>query len=799
MIRTTLLLITAIGGASQADELSVYPQSIQLSGARDFQSLVVHRVAENGLTTDATQSATLSIKDSSVAKLDGFKVVPLKDGQTQLVVESEGSTVEVPVVVNQAAVDTPLSFRLDVVPVLTRTGCNSGRCHGAARGKDGFSLSLYGFDPSGDYFRLAKEIPGRRINLARPDASLILTKGTGTAPHSGGERFTEDSEYFATLSRWLKEGAHDDAHDIARPTSISIFPPEAVLAGEGKPQQLVVIAGYSDGTTRDVTQLATFISNNDNSAPVSEEGLIMSGKRGEAFVMARFDAFTEGIPVIVLPADSNMDLPEVAAANYIDELVNAKLRKLLIEPSPLCSDEHFLRRAYLDIVGLMPNEHEYTRFMASKAANKRGQLVDELLEREEFVDLWAMKLGEMLKIRTANQVSYKALLGFHNWVRHQIANDMPLNELLAEVMRAEGGTFDSPATNFYQIEANNRLLAENVAQSFFGMRIQCAQCHNHPFDRWTMDDYYGFTAFFSRIGFKQSNDPREYIVHELENGETYHVVDNRPVEPRYLGGGEAETEGKRRRAVLSEWVSQSDNPYVARNLANVVWAHHFGRGIVEPVDDVRISNPPVNEPLLAELATRFRTSNFNLKALVRDICQSHAYQRSTQANKTNIEDLTNFSKAAVRRIRAEVLLDSLSRITDTKDRFARLPENARSVQIADGAVSNYFLSTFGRANRDTVCSCEVDVVPTLSQALHLINGETTNEKIEEGLLVSRLINDGATPEAIIEKLYLRCYSRRPTAEEIMALKGTFESDNMESELNDVFWAMLNSKEFIFNH
>ena len=799
MIRTTAFVLCVCLSSVYAADVSVYPPDIKLSGARDFQSFIVHTVADTGLTTDATDSAKLSIADTAVAKLDGQRVLPVGDGKTQLVVESNGSKIEVPVVVSDAKSDDPLSFRLDVVPVLTRTGCNSGRCHGAARGKDGFRLSLYGFDPNGDYHRLAREIPGRRINLARPHASLILTKGTGNAPHSGGERFTEDSEYYATLTRWLEEGGNDDKDNVARPTGINIFPPEAVLTGKGQKQQLVVVADYSDGTTRDITQLATFISNNDNSADVSEAGLIESGARGEAFVMARFDAFTEGMPVIALPADADMSMPKTENANYIDELVAAKLNKLLIEPSAVCSDEQFLRRAYVDIVGLMPNEDEYNGFLASESENKRSELVDTLLEREEFVDLWAMKLGEMLKIRTANQVSYKALLGFHNWVRNQIAKDMPLNELLAEVMRAEGGTFDSPATNFYQIEANNRLLAENVAQSFFGMRIQCAQCHNHPFDRWTMDDYYGFTAFFSRIGFKQSNDPREYIVHELENGETYHVVDNRPVDPKYLGGEQAETDGEKRRAVLAKWVSQSENPYVARNLVNVVWAHHLGRGIVEPVDDVRISNPPVNEPLLAELAKRFRESNFNLKGLVRDICNSNTYQRSTQANETNKEDLTNFSKAAVRRIRAEVLLDSLSRITDTRDRFARLPEDARSVQIADGAVSNYFLSTFGRANRETVCSCEVDVVPTLSQALHLINGETTNEKIEEGSLVARLLKEDVSPEAIIEKLYVRCYSRKPTADEITAVKGTFESDDMESELNDVFWALLNSKEFIFNH
>ena len=785
--------------SSASGELTVYPSQVNLEGARDSQAVIVQEKDQSGLTRDVTEDCQISVVNDSIAVLIDNRVKPAGNGDTHLLVSYADEQIRIPIRVLNVKQDDRLSFRLDVIPVLTRTGCNSGRCHGAARGKDGFGLSLYGFDPEGDYHRLTTEMPGRRINLARPEASLILTKGTGGAAHSGGERFTSDSDYYRTLVRWLREGAGNDKADVAHPTGIRIYPEEAVIAGQGQTQQLLVVANYSDGTTRDVTEFTTFISNNDNSAAVSENGVITSGARGEAFVMGRFASFTEGVPVIALPEDANLNIPADKAANYIDELVGQKLRKLLIQPSALCTDEQFLRRVYIDLAGILPSEAEYEQFINDTAPDKRARLIDELLEREDFLNLWAMKIGEMLKIRTANQVSYKALLGFHQWVRDQIASDVPLNRLLAGVISAEGGTFDSPATNFYQIEANNRLLAENVAQSFFGMRIQCAQCHNHPFDRWTMDDYYGFTAFFSRIGFKQSTDPREYIVHELGHGETYHVVDNRAVAPKFLGGDIPETDGLKRREVLAHWVADADNPYVATNLANVVWAHHLGRGIVDPVDDVRISNPPVNAPLLSELSRRFRESDFNLKVLVRDICNSRTYQRSTIPNETNAEDLTNFSRAAVRRMRAEVLLDSLSRITDTRDRFARLPADARSIEIADGAVSNYFLSTFGRANRETVCSCEVDVVPTLSQAFHLINGDTTNSKIKEGGLVSRLLDQGNSPEDIISRLYIRCYSRRPAASEIDQLVGTFDSDEMESDLNDVFWALLNSKEFIFNH
>lgn len=797
-----LLLIGPVAAVAQdgSPSAALYPADITLSGKRDAQTLVIQATDADGVTRDLTSAAEIRSDDPEVARVDGNRVFPVGNGSTTVRVRVNDQELTASVTVADADADPPLSFRLDVMPIFSKAGCNSGRCHGAARGKDGFQLSLYGFDPEGDHFRLTREITGRRINLARPEASLLLTKATGTAPHTGGQRFTEDSESWRILHRWLSEGAKNDAADVAAPTGIEISPHEIVLAGAGNSQQLVVRARYSDGTTRDVTRLAAFLSNNDNSAEVSEDGLITAGARGEAFVMARFESFTEGIPVISLPEDVPPTPADVEAVNYIDELVHRKLRKLRIQPSEVCTDEEFLRRVSIDLAGIMPTRDDYESFLADTRPDKRDQLIDELLQREEFVDLWAMKFGELFKIRTANQVSYKALLGFHNWVRRRIDDNVPLNEMLRDVIAAEGGTFDSPATNYYQIEANNRLLAENVAQSMFGMRIQCAQCHNHPFDRWTMDDYYGFTAFFSRIGFKQSTDPREYIVYGLDQGEVYHLVDNRVVQPKFLGGATPEVGDRDRRAVLADWIAADDNPYVARNLANIVWAHHMGRGIVDPVDDVRISNPPSNAALLDELSRRFRESGYNLRQLVSDICSSRTYQLSTRANATNAEDYTNFSKATIRRIRAEVLLDSISQITRTNDRFARLPEDARSVQIADGALSNYFLSTFGRAPRETVCSCEVDVVPTLSQAFHLINGETTNEKISDGGVVKDLLEQGRTPEDVIEHIYIVSFSRRPTPQERTDLLAVVESgDDPIRELNDIFWSVLNSREFIFNH
>ncbi len=781
-------------------KLAIYPSEIQLTGNRDRQTIVVQQTLPGGETRDVTDVAALSIDDpDDVISLKGNVLAPLSDGKVKVVATYDDESVEAEITVTDAPADPPLSLRLDVMPVLMKAGCNSGRCHGAARGQDGFRLSLFGYDAAGDYHRLTREMSGRRVNLARPEASLLLTKAIGEAPHSGGERFAHDSASYNLLVRWLEEGAHDDADDIAQPVGIEVFPPEAVLVGSGQTQQLSIRATYSDGTTRDVTNWAVYLSNNDNSAAIDEQGVVTAGAKGEAFVMARFATFTEGVPVLVLPEDGGPEFVEPDAFNDIDQVVYEKLRKLRITPSEVCTDEQFLRRACLDLTGLTPTREQYEAFLSDTSPNKRESLVDELLETDAFVDVWAMRFGELLGIRTSNQVSYKALLGFHNWVRDQIAQNRPLDAMLAELLASSGGTFTSPATNYYQIEANTLQLSENVAQSFLGMRIQCARCHNHPFDRWTMDDYYGFTAFFSQVGFKQSHDPREFIVYDSGQGEIRHMVDNRPVPPKFLGGGAAEVEDQDRRTVLADWIVSNENFAFARNLANIIWAHHVGRGIIEPVDDVRISNPPSNDALLDLLAQNLIDSQYDLRSLVRTICTSRTYQLSTSSNPTNANDFANFSRAQVRRVRAEALLDSISQITNTVDNFPRLPAGARASQIADGATSTYFLSTFGRAPRETVCACEVDVEPNLSQALHLLNGEATNDKVIDGQVIKELLEDKKTPADVIEHLYVLCYSRKPSPTEVEKLLATIQPNSAQSRLQDVFWALLNSKEFLFNH
>jgi hypothetical protein len=802
-MRIAAVLALLAGGGSDVVDVRVFPPAIELSTSSDRQSFVVQVVQADGVTQDATDVAQVSFGDASLVRREGNVLLPAKDGATDMSVTAGGRTLKVPVTVSRAGQERPVSFKLDVMPVFMRAGCNTGACHGAARGKDGFRLSLFGFDPDGDHFRLTRELAGRRISVAVPQDCLLVEKSTGAVQHTGGERYKADSSLNATILRWLEAGAPKDAADVAVPTSLELMPERIVLQGETAAQRLTVRAMYSDGTDRDVTSLAVFMSNNDGSAKIDGAGRVTAGRRGEAYVFARFATFTVGAQVIVIPKDVAYAWPDVPEANYIDTLVFNKLKKLRMLPSGICDDATFLRRLTLDITGVLPTPEEHARFAADAAADKRAKLVDELLGRKEFAEMWVMKWAELLQIKSDNQrMSYKGTLNYFNWLQQQIADNVPFNEMVRDLLSSTGGTFTNASTNFYQVEQDTLKLSENVAQVFMGMRIQCGQCHNHPFDRWTMDDYYGFAAFFSQVGRKTGEDPRERIIFNKGSGDVKHPVGGRTMAPRFLGGEAPDLKGRDRREVLGEWLASPQNPFFARNLANVVWAHFLGTGIVEPVDDVRVSNPPSNPELLDALARRFTEYKYDFKKLVRDICLSRTYQLSTRSNPTNELDERNFAKAAIRRIRAEVLLDIISQATETPNKFKGLPLGARAVQIADGRTSDYFLTTFGRATRDTVCSCEVKMEPNLSQALHLLNGQNSNARVQQGGLVKRLVAEGRPAEQVIDTLYVRCLSRAATAREkerlLPMLKG-LEKAALQQELEDIFWALLNSNEFIFNH
>ncbi len=809
-LAAALLVAAAIAPAATAGvrALRLDPPRIELSSADDRQTVVVQATLDDGRTLDVTDRARLRLDDPRRAALVDRTLTPLLDGRTSLTASYGGRTATVSVTVTSAAALRDVRFRSDVLPALTASGCNTGTCHGSARGQDGFGLSLFGFDPEGDRRRIALERGSRRVHPAAPDESLLLKKALGAVPHTGGRLLDERSPRYRTIRRWIAEGARPDPVDVAVTTALDLHPPGAVLDAEGGRQRFVLVAHLSDGSTRDVTRDAVWFSRDPACAPVSADGVVRAVRRGESHVTARYATFTVGVPVLVVPTAADRPAPDATperAIDPLDALVLEKLARLRVRPAPRCDDETFVRRVHLDLIGLPPTVEERAAFLADPRDDRRARLVDRLLEREEFVDLWVMEWSDMLGIRSdpRRNLSPKAMLRYGEWLEERLRADTPIDVLVRELLTADGSTLADPPANFYHVEPDPLKLAENVAQSFLGMRLQCAQCHNHPFDRWTMDDYYGFAAFFAQVGRKSGAEPRETIVFDRGTGDVKHPVGGAAVHPRFLGGAAADVAGKDRRRVLAEWLTDGENPYFARSFVNRVWARFLGVGVVEPVDDFRVSNPPSNEPLLDALAASFVTSGYDLRALVRRICLTDAYQRSTDADETNALDRRNFARRHPRRLRAEVLLDTICRVTETTPKFAGLPEGLRAVELQDGADTNEFLLTFGRPVRTTVCACDVVMEPNLSQALLLLNGTDVGARIAEGDLPRRMLAEGRSPEEALEELYLRCLGRLPDDAERAALLATVRDAQPEHEahlaLEDVFWALLNSKEFLFNH
>ncbi len=764
--------------------------------------MVVRVTDANGVHRDVTAEAKFTIADPVKAKVEKGVIFPLADGETKVKIEWNGKSAEVPVKVEQAATDTPVSFRLDVMPVFLKAGCNTGGCHGSARGKDGFNLSLFGYDPDGDHHRLTREMVGRRVNLALPEESMIVTKNIGAAPHTGGKLFTKDSAIAQTLIRWLEAGApNDDPAKVATCTSIEMLPKSLLLEGPDQKFKITVRAHYSDGSDRDVSSLAVFLTSNEGSAKIDQAGTISTGQRGEAFVMARFATHTVGSQVIIIPKALKYEWPKIEQRNFVDELVDQKIRNLRMIPSEVCNDETFLRRASIDIVGMLPKSDEVAKFVADADPQKRAKLIDQLLAKPEFVDIWALKWSELLQVRTGQNQNggYKTTLTYYNWLHDQLAKNVPINQIARTLLSANGSNLENPAANYYNLETDPLKLSEDTAQAFFGIRIQCAQCHNHPFDRWTMDDYRGFTAFFTQIARKDGEDPRERIIFNSGGGESTHPVGGRVIPPKFLGGDAPDTKGKDRRQILADWIASPENPYFPRHIANLIWAQYMGRGIVEPVDDVRISNPASNPELLEALSKKIVEYNYDLKKIVRDVCNSRTYQITTRPNETNALDERNFAHATIRRMRAEVMLDCINQVAETNDKFRGLPIGARAVEVADGKTSNYFLTTFGRKDREGICSRE-EVGPTLSQALHLINGDNVEGKIAQGGVVKKLMNANKTPREIVQELYVRTFGRQPTEAELIKLEPHWGvTEEQPKVYSDIFWALLNAKEFMFNH
>ena len=711
------------------------------------------------------------------------------------------------------------SFRNDVMPVFFRAGCNAGTCHGSARGKDGFQLSLFGYDPAGDYRRVVDEMVGRRLNLAMPEQSLLLLKATGKVPHTGGKLFTPESDLYQTLLAWIAAGAPDDEGPVPEVVGISLPTKTVVFDAVGKQASTTVTARYSDGSSRDVTRLARFFSNNASTADIDADGVISARGPGDTNVFARFSRFTEGAEVIVLPPAEGFVWPDPPINTFIDRLVFDRLEKLRIIPSDLCDDETFLRRVTLDLVARPPTPEEYRAFMADTDKDKRDQKIDELLADEAFADVWTTIWSEQLRIVGGSYAPPGTLVKsadvFQKWINRQMREGRPLNEFVAEMVAASGSNLTDPPTNLYTMlvhspRIDSKALAADFSQLFLGIQIQCAECHNHPFDRWTMDDYYSFTSFFTGIERINGIEPRERrIFFDTASAPAKHLVDGRPMPARVLGGDQPVAAGSDPRRALAAWLTAPDNTFFRENLANRIWAQLMGRGVVDPVDDIRVSNPPSNEPLYTALGKRLAELDFDLRGLVRDICRSRVYQLSTEPNDSNRLDTRQFSHRHLRRLRADVLIDSIVTVTGLPRQFKNFAFGTRAIEVypriqgdtnRGTAGWDPYFHTFGHATRQTVAAAETKREPTLPQVLHLAVGDSVQERLAAGSVVKDLLAENSTPEDMITALFIRTLSRQPTADEMTDLLALVADDSRERAVyDDIFWGLLNSSEFLFNH
>jgi len=720
-----------------------------------------------------------------------------------------------------AAADEPAavpSFRRDVMPVFFRAGCNAGTCHGSARGKDGFMLSLFGYDPKGDYDRIVSEMPGRRVNTAVPEQSLLLLKAIGGVSHTGGKLFDSDSDLYKTLLAWVEAGAPDD--DGAAPEVIGIsLPKESVVFKKiGVQGTAHVTARFSDGTSRDVTNLARFFSNNSSVATIDANGVVKAVGPGDTNVFARFSRFNVGAEVIVLPAEEGFVWPDPPANNFIDTLVYDRLQKLRIVPSEVCDDETFLRRVTLDLAARPPTVEEFQAFMADSKSDKRARKIDELLAQDAFADIWTTIWAEHLRIIGGSYAPQATLVKsadvYREWIRKQMRSGRPLNEFVADMVGASGSNLSNAPVNLYTMLVHKpavepKPLAADFSQLFLGVQIQCAECHNHPFDRWTMDDYYGFVSFFTGIKRGNGVEPRERRIYfDTAVEPAKHLVDGRPMPAKVLGSVTPVAGGVDPRQELAKWLTSPDNEMFSRNLANRIWAQLLGRGVVEPVDDIRVSNPPVNAPLLAALSKRLVESGFDLRALVRDICNSRIYQLSSRPTDSNASDTRQFSHGHLRRLRADVISDSVVAVTGVPRSFPNFAAGTRAIDVyprhqGDTAGPHHvdpFFHTFGAASRATVAAAETKREPTLSQALHLIVGDSIRDRLSQGDVIKKLIETKSTPEDIIEELYIRTICRRPTTAEMTGMRALV-GDNVKDQAvyEDIFWSLLNSTAFLFNY
>jgi hypothetical protein len=702
------------------------------------------------------------------------------------------------------AAERPLNFENDIVPILSRYGCNASGCHGKAEGQNGFKLSVFGFDPAADHRALVVEGRGRRVFPAAPEKSLLLVKASGGMPHGGGVRIEPARPEYATLRRWIAEGMPFGSPSDPTIAKIELSTHETTLAMGGS-LPLAVTATWSDGRQEDVTALARFQSNNDGRAAVNEAGLVTAGQSpGVAAIMASYLGQVDTLHVVVPRSPAIETWPSVAEHNFIDTHVYRRLKQLNILPAEVCSDAEFLRRVYLDLIGTLPTADEARAFLADGRSNRRELLVDALLERPEFADYWALKWADLLRV-DRQALGHKGAYEFYRWIHDSLAEKKPLDALAREIITAEGPLSETPPANFYSAVRDPGKASSTVSQVFLGVRIECAQCHHHPFDRWSQEDYAGMTAYFAQL--QRRNSPLGEMLLAEGDPTTSHPRTGKPVAAHPLGSPTPEKNpaGDRRRE-LAAWLTAPENPWFARNLANRVWAHLLGRGLVEPVDDFRATNPPTNPQLLDALAQHLIEQKYDLRALMRTICASRTYQHASQTNETNARDEQNFSRALYKRMDAEVLLDAICQTTGIPDRFDGALAGTRAIELWDSQIEHHFLRLFGRPVRQSACECERVVEPSVAQVLHLLNSERVDGKLKhEAGRVADLAKRETSDQRLVEELYLTALSRFPTAAErqtgveYLAAASPRDLTQRRVRAEDLLWTLLNSLEFVFNH
>ncbi|GIW92054.1 MAG: S-layer protein [Pirellulaceae bacterium] len=776
---------------------------LELAGRDAYRQLVVAGVYDSGQVRDFTRKVRFQIEPANLARVteEGL-LLPQEEGEGRLVVAADGvQPLEVPLRITHLKEDLPVHFEHQIVPIFTKYGCNGGGCHGKSGGQNGFRLSLLGFEPSEDYEYLVKEARGRRLFFAAPERSLLLQKATAEVPHGGGQRMERGSAAYQLLRRWIEQGAPYGDPQAPVVTSIQVYPSERLMSRKAD-QQLAVVAYRSDGSFIDVTRMTQFDSNDTEMADVSVTGLVTTGQlSGSVAVMARYQGHV-AVFRATIPLGLSVELPE--ASNVVDQHVFAQLKKLGLPPSPLCDDATFLRRATIDIAGRLPTLEETEQFLADTRPNKRQILVDYLLDSPDYADYFANKWSAILRNKRRSDVDRRATFAFHAWIRDSFLANKPYDQFVAEILTATGQPDVNPPAGWYREVSDQAAQVEDTAQLFLGLRIQCARCHHHPFEKWSQQDYYGLAAFFSQLSKKKGDQPGlDRIVCRTAAPQAQNPKTGKPVPPTGLGGPTFDVPPYvDARQVLVQWMRSPDNPFFARALVNRYWKHFFGRGLVEPEDDMRVTNPASNPELLDALARDFIEHGFDLKHLIRTICLSQTYQRSAEPNEWNRDDKQNFSRYYPKRLNAEVLLDAINQVTDSATDFGGLPVGTRATQLPDNGFNSYFLTVFGRPEASSACECERSSDANLAQSLHLLNSAEIQGKLtaNDGR-AARLAADQNRPlDQRIRELYLVSFSREPTSEEVAIAQGYIEkTGDARRAFEDIVWALINTKEFLFNH